>query len=561
MKDVDGVPTLLAKTTGPMRAGLVFRVGRADETLATAGVTHLVEHLALHRHGVADYHYNGTTGVTTTSFLIQGTSEAIVEFLHGVCASLRDLPTARLATEKKIIETEASGRGISLADQLAVWRHGARDYGLTGFPEFGVHTLTADRVTEWAATRFTRGNAVLWLAGDDIPAGLRLDLPDGKRLPVPAESSALPVTPAYFAGGAPAVIMDATVTRGAAAIAYARLLERALFRELRQERGLSYTATTDYSTDGRPRATVTALADAQPDNVGAVLDAFLGQIHALRDEYVTAKELAAVRSLSLEQLRSPDVEAARLPVRAADLLCGASRRTTDQLVAEVEALTADHIRKVARKVDRSALLMVPESVPRPPAGFEAAPTGSRFAVTGKRYRSRADHRVTLVHGVDGVSLDTPAGPVTVLYEECAALLRHPDGGRQLIGPDAVVVRVEPTVFPIPAGALAAIDAAVDAGAGPAVIVDLPARNPDNIPKPARVKALRRVLRSIGSSMRIRSAHVGSGVRGRWKWWLYVTVMFACPLVAIVAAFTSDRPVVLGFGVVGLLAAFRATRRR
>nr|WP_117212210.1 insulinase family protein [Allorhizocola rhizosphaerae] len=30
-----------------MAAGLVFRVGQADETLATHGISHLVEHLAL----------------------------------------------------------------------------------------------------------------------------------------------------------------------------------------------------------------------------------------------------------------------------------------------------------------------------------------------------------------------------------------------------------------------------------------------------------------------------------------------------------------------------------
>ena len=91
MRDVDGVPVLVAKTSGPLRAGLMFRVGRADETLATGGITHLVEHLALHRHGVTDYHYNGMTGVTTTNFITQGTPEAVVAFLNGVCAGLRDL--------------------------------------------------------------------------------------------------------------------------------------------------------------------------------------------------------------------------------------------------------------------------------------------------------------------------------------------------------------------------------------------------------------------------------------------------------------------------------------
>lgn len=54
--EVDGIPVLLAPSAGQMRAGLMFRVGRADETLATNGVTHLVEDLAPHRHGTADYH-------------------------------------------------------------------------------------------------------------------------------------------------------------------------------------------------------------------------------------------------------------------------------------------------------------------------------------------------------------------------------------------------------------------------------------------------------------------------------------------------------------------------
>ncbi|GIJ75062.1 M16 family metallopeptidase [Virgisporangium ochraceum] len=555
MRDVDGVPTLVAKTSGPMQAGLVFRVGRADETLPTAGITHLVEHLTLHRQGVADYHYNGATGVTTTTFLTQGAPESVVAFLHGVCAGLRDLPTERLATEKQIIETEAAGRGLSMTDEVALWRHGARDFGLVGYPEFGMRTLTAERVVDWAATRFTRGNAVLWVAGDDIPAGLRLDLPDGTRRALPAESSALPVTPAYFPAGANAVLLDATVTRGAASVAYTRLLERALFRELRHERGLSYVASADYRTDGRPRATVTAVADAQRGSVDALLDAFLGEVRALRDTGVTPEELDAVRALTLEQLRSADIEASRLPQRAVDLLSGLPGTTTEQLIAEVEALTVDRIRKVARKVDRSALLMVPESVPRPPAGFEAAPTVSRFAVTGKRYRSRNHHGVVLVHGDDGISITTPAGPVTVLFEECAAMLRFPDGGRQLIGADAINVTIEPSLYPVPAGALAAVDAAV----GPAATVDLPPRDPDSVPKPARAKAVRTTLRSIGRSVRIRFAHLR--LSGRLRWSLFVALMFAGPVIAFVGAVAAGRPLIVGVSLLGFFAAFRAVRRR
>jgi hypothetical protein len=42
---VDGVPAFWTHAGGGMAAGLVFRVGRADESLARGGVTHLIEHL------------------------------------------------------------------------------------------------------------------------------------------------------------------------------------------------------------------------------------------------------------------------------------------------------------------------------------------------------------------------------------------------------------------------------------------------------------------------------------------------------------------------------------
>ena len=45
---IDGIPVILAPGRDPrVTAGLAFRVGWADETLPTRGITHLVEHLAL----------------------------------------------------------------------------------------------------------------------------------------------------------------------------------------------------------------------------------------------------------------------------------------------------------------------------------------------------------------------------------------------------------------------------------------------------------------------------------------------------------------------------------
>lgn len=50
---VDGVPVLWSgEGRGRFSVGLVFRVGRADETLATSGLTHLLE---LWRYGPAGF--------------------------------------------------------------------------------------------------------------------------------------------------------------------------------------------------------------------------------------------------------------------------------------------------------------------------------------------------------------------------------------------------------------------------------------------------------------------------------------------------------------------------
>jgi zinc protease len=86
-----------------------------------------------------------------------------------------------------------------------LWRHGARDFGLPGYAELGLHALTPEDLQAWVARYFTRENAALWIACDAVPAGLELSLPSGVRRPVVAPSSALSAKPAYFSGSSSAV--------------------------------------------------------------------------------------------------------------------------------------------------------------------------------------------------------------------------------------------------------------------------------------------------------------------------------------------------------------------
>ena len=99
---VDGVPVFWTEAGEEMLAGLTFRVGRADESLARGGVTHMIEHLALYPVGVeAAKHYNGQVDAVTTMFLRRGTAEEIAEFFRAVCANLRELPAERLERERQ----------------------------------------------------------------------------------------------------------------------------------------------------------------------------------------------------------------------------------------------------------------------------------------------------------------------------------------------------------------------------------------------------------------------------------------------------------------------------
>jgi hypothetical protein len=484
--EVDGVPALVASTAGPMHAGLMFRVGQADETLARRGVTHLLEHLVLHPVGMADYHYNGVTGSVMTAFHMQGPAQDITGFLTGVCRSLAALATDRLAVEKEILRTEWSSRSTGVTDQIPLWRYGARDHGLVSFPEWGLNALIDEDVRSWAARFFTRENAVLWIAGDGVPAGLRLDLPDGRRMPVPAASSALPDTPAYFCGSFRATALNAPVPRQAAATVLTGVLERELYRALRREGGLSYTAAASYEVRGDGYGVITALADALPEKQEAVLGGFVDVLAKLRVGRIAQADVDAVLNQRIEALSIAEADVARLTAAAFDLITGGSVRSADEIVHELKAVTAADVHATAIGALRTALLMTPQGHTADWAGFVAAPTHSPDTVPGKRYTRLDDAGEQLVVGAEGTSAVSASETATVRFATCAAMLAWPDGGRLLIGADGISVRVEPTLYPAD-GKPDGIDERVPAD----IRIDMPARDPDQVPQPKPASPARR----------------------------------------------------------------------
>ncbi|WP_369261352.1 M16 family metallopeptidase [Streptomyces sp. R35] len=474
-----GIPTLYTPKQGEITAGLFFRVGRADETLATAGITHLVEHLALHRLGLSDLHYNGATANAYTLFHVTGSEDEVVAYLNSVCAALRDLPLDRLETEKEILRTEAAGRSGGPNHQMPLWRYGAQGYGLSSYSELGTWRLTPDEVRHWAQTRFTRDNAVLWITSDSVPEGLDLTLPAGTRIPAPAASNALPVTPAYIHGDDGHVVFNAVLRRSTAGAVFADVLGRALFQDLRQEGGYSYSAEADYTPRDADFATLTAYADALPKKQDAVVGGFVDVLARLRAGRIEQAELDSARTKALKMYDTPELAAVSLPSYALSLLLGHPILSPDEHRAELRALTVEDLREVAREMWSTGLLQVPGRG-ADWAGFFLAPQYSTHALTGTRHRSLEDERVTLTIGAEGVSLTTPRGPVTVRYDACAAMTARPDGARTLTGYDGFSVTIEPTLYKsVTPERIAAVDAAVP----PAAVVRMPQRDPSRIPRP------------------------------------------------------------------------------
>ncbi|BCJ38022.1 hypothetical protein Athai_55250 [Actinocatenispora thailandica] len=479
--EIDGVPVLRAPAPdGVCRAGLMFRVGYADETLTQSGITHLVEHLALHGTDLADRRSNGFTSMLDTQFAVTGSEDEVVTFFDTLCGTLSDLPVDRLDTERQLLRAERRSRGGLTVGPMLRERYGAQRHGLPAYQELGLHTVDADALREWAAQWFTRQNAVLWLMGDAVPDKLRLALPDGRRMPAPPAVDLLVETPAYFHEDHDRILCTAVVPRSPAVPVFRRALERLLYRELRENGGYSYAVEVAAEPRGDGYSTVTVAADTVPDRQDAAVGQFLDVMAALRRGRVPAGDVTAALDDARRQVSHPNWAAESLPARALDLLLGQTSGTAEGVLGT----TIEDLAGVAREFAGSALLSLPVRRQADWAGFAPVPSGSTHCVVGTRYASRSGTGTELVVGPTGVTACGASGRArTVEYASCAAVVVWPDGGRVLVGDDGFEIAVEPTLFDLDAAALDSL-AAVPAQ----LLVPLPARDPREIPQPAEPAA-------------------------------------------------------------------------
>ena len=338
--DLDGVPFFWVEAPPPYRVTLQFRVGRADESLAVAGVTHLCEHLALSGFHGASHPFNGSVELSRSLFFCQGSADQARRFLEGTCRQLGSLPVDRLDREKRILQTEASRRQHGIIDAMLFSRFGAKGYGLSFLPEYGLWTVDGDLLRDWAARWFTRGNAAGWIVGPEL-LPLEVPLPAGRRIPPPTPD-VLPATlPAVTRLGVPIVGAAALTSRSTAATLALSVITRALDHALRFEMGAAYHVQPVYIPLTADTAWLSVTSDLSDTRTEETVDRFLAVLRNVATQGPGEQDVELQRSASIAGLDGHGWEVPWADFATSNELVGAVQTPRSALREECLSVSVD----------------------------------------------------------------------------------------------------------------------------------------------------------------------------------------------------------------------------
>lgn len=462
---VDGVPVFCAAGPPPLSAGLVFGVGRRDETFVSGGVTHLVEHLAMRAVGRTTIESNAAVDLTATEFVATGSPDRVAAFLGAVCTALADLPTEHLAVEADVLRAEDATIAAPPVALLLGTLYGVEGVGLASVRDPALRSLGDSALREWTRKYFCRGNAALWLSGP-VPQDLRLPLADGS----PPEPGLQHLRAMSLPGWGEAPLED-HVALGAALPSHPALsatigiLRARLEEELRHRRGIAYSVQAD-RIGLSPAARVLALtSDVRPGQALMAAQTLWREVRRLADHGPTGAEIAQEQAEVEAYLGDPrsDVDEARALAHAA--VTGVPATSAAALQADADALTPDAVKEVAAAVRDATVLLVPEGVEPQLTDLHRLPEWSSAVVSGREFvRKRLrglPKDARLVVGQEGTSLVLGGDRwITVLWQDAVGLVRQGPGEWALVGRDGFVVQVSEDDWRDGAAAVATIRQAV-----------------------------------------------------------------------------------------------------
>jgi predicted Zn-dependent peptidase len=446
--EVDGVTTLSAPAgaiQGPLHACLVFGVGRADETMPVAGITHVVEHLALQPFGHRPYSLNGSVDSVSARFMVNGSPDDVVEFLGEVTRNLADLPIDGLELELQILQVEERRHTGSQIGADLSHRLGPRGAGLIGWPEHGLKRVGPDEVTEWARTWFTADNAVLWTSAP-IPDKIDLKaLPQGsapEHVPAPASRP-----PARTFRSVPTNLVSVTAIMeqlvGLSHLLY--VAQRRAFDRIRRRDALAYAISTErVRIDGR-HSLVYLGADGTDGSYTRVFEGLVEIWDELADTGPTEAEWDEMLQTYEGQRHHPQSRLGNLDNDAEREVLGLPYVSDDEYTALVAELTPEAVRDNLAAISSTLGAVVPAEVEDGAAGWKSWAPWSKDAVGGSAHQP-IDGREegTLVLGDDGVSWISEEDKIrTVRWSDAVCAFTWDDGRRTVLAPNGEWVSLIP----------------------------------------------------------------------------------------------------------------------
>jgi predicted Zn-dependent peptidase len=367
--EVDGVPTLVAELAVDPTLTLLFGVGYSDATPATAGLTHLVEHLVMRRVGHVVVPNNAESGLRWTSFYAVGAPDQRVDFVRRVCEAIcwvaDEITDADLDLERQTILAEIGPHAVYACGDAFSARYGVAGVGLTAVTHTRLLDWTAAEVRETAAGWFHRGNAYL-VSTAPLPDGLTLPLPDGGPVARQPHPEPLLAGRAWAEADGSQLVLSGTCStslddsRRSLATA---VLRDALHEALRTVSGQVYSVDP-VVVQVRDTSEVWAVTtDPGEDSLCEVLVAALDVLDRLALHGPTAQELDRTRTALLHGMQLPSSRASWLDTWAAHALRGVTLPSVEEAMRATSEATAQDVRAVLAEIAASLLVTVPGGHP------------------------------------------------------------------------------------------------------------------------------------------------------------------------------------------------------
>lgn len=435
--DLDGLATYWAEGPGPAQAWLVFRVGAADETLFTRGITRFAAALAIDRAGSGAAAYGAFVGGTTTAFELNGSGEQVVELLGQIWRGLGTFEPERFESVREREILHAGWRVPDLTDHLLARRFGPRGPGLSGQPEIGLHHLDPEEVLEWRARYFTTANAALTLKNvspEDVPVP---GLPEGEWRPPPARAPEPPELPLWFEDDGDEVAVASIGSGDAATDAFTAAAVRRTRRLLGEDHRVELAPVRLW-----PGLDHLAIRCSPPSGAAAqARDALVTVLEELASTGPGDDEILARRRELREWRAGQDSIVPRLEFSSHGHVLDPGGVHTDALEEQDVPARVDVV-AAARDFVAQAIYRLPADVGMPPK-YQHLARWSPEEVEGTAYARTADDPGSLVLAPDGVTVTIGDRRVTVWFDRCEAASRWPDGTLDLYGSDGLGAQIRP----------------------------------------------------------------------------------------------------------------------